>query len=87
MVGQERDLLGGGDVQHVHPAAGGAGQPDQPPGGIERAFRIAPDRVGRGGILGEMLARLHPRLVLGVYRDPPPAALQYPGDGRIVGNQ
>ncbi len=42
VVGQQRHFLGGGDMQDMHPPAGGLGEPQQAPGGDHRGLDVAP---------------------------------------------
>lgn len=77
-----------GDVQHVDRPLRLARQPQDAPGRQHRALVVAPDRMA-GGIAfdAEVLARVHPRLVLGVDGDTAAAASQNAGQRLILGHQ
>ena len=65
------EFLGGGDVQDVRRAAGGAGQRHQAPGAEEGAFLVAPFHVAAIGVarLEHVLAVLQAVFVLAVIGD------------------
>ena len=88
MVLEERHLLRGRDVQHVHALAGLTRQPDETLGALQRRDLVAPDRVrARIAFDAQSLALVEPVFVLGVERGAPPDRLEDVAHALVVLDQ
>ena len=86
---QQRHLLGGCHVQHVHAPMAGFRQRQEPAGRRDGGLGVAPlGMAGRLGAAGDDgVALPQPGLVLGMHSNPSRAVAQHTGHVGVVGDE